>query len=96
MTYQATFTVGHRTVDRLGDTVYHVLSIDKKIIATFEHYADACLDAAAPDLLEALQAIRARLIGEFDHPALVKFGALTTTDGDIGSIVEAALAKVKS
>jgi len=45
--------------------------------------------------IEALQAIWARIQGEFDHPALVKFGPLGMLDGDIGTISSEALAKLE-
>lgn len=35
------------------------------------------------ELIELLQAIRARLAGEFDHPALMKRGSLDHTETDI-------------
>lgn len=42
--------------------------------------------------VETLEAIRARLKGEFDHPALVKFGPLSVTrDDDILAMVDNAL-----
>ena len=47
---------------------------------------------AAPAMLEALRAIQARTVGEFDNPALVAFGPLTSPDLDIYAIAGAALA----
>ena len=41
---------------------------------------------------EALRAIQARIVGEFDNPALVAFGPLTSPDLDIYAIAGAALA----
>jgi hypothetical protein len=47
-----------------------------------------------PDLVEALEAIQARRDGEWDHPALLRFGALSTsTEADINRILTAALKK---
>lgn len=46
-------------------------------------------------LLAALQAIMARLEGEFDNPALMAIGPLTTTDADIGTIASAAIQVAK-
>lgn len=40
---------------------------------------------------KALEAIRARLNGEFDHPALVAYGALQDTHTDCFRIIESAL-----
>lgn len=48
---------------------------------------------AAPELLEALEAIQARINGDFDNPSLLKFGTLDKLDGDCGSIASAAIAK---
>lgn len=46
------------------------------------------------DLLEALEAIEARISGTWDNPALVAFGPLSTnTDADCLSIARAAIAK---
>ena len=51
------------------------------------HYCS--VHGAAPPFREALQAIRARINGEFDHLALVKFGPLTSdTTEDIRHIIE--------
>jgi len=52
------------------------------------------LIVAAPDLLDALEAIQARINGEFDHPALVAYGPLHETQ-DIIRICAKVLAKVK-
>ena len=41
---------------------------------------------------EALRAIQARIVGEFDNPALVAFGPLTSPDLDIYAIAGAAIA----
>lgn len=57
--------------------------------------ANARLIAAAPDLLDALEAIRARLDGEYDHPALVKYGALAGTMDDVRQLVRDAIDKVR-
>jgi len=48
----------------------------------------------APELLEALRAIKARINGEWDHPALTKQGPLNSiTPQDILEIAEKAIAK---
>ena len=43
----------------------------------------------------ALEAIKARITGEWDYPALESFGGLTTTREDCLAIAQEALAKVK-
>ena len=42
-------------------------------------------------LRTALEAIMARLEGNFDHPALVALGPLSTTTADIGTLASEAL-----
>lgn len=52
----------------------------------------AYLIAQAPAMFAALQAIVARIHGEFDHPALLKYGALSVnTTSDCDSIARSAL-----
>ena len=48
------------------------------------------------DLLEALTAIRARISGEWDNPALLKFGPLSDMTTDIQIIAQAAIRKAKA
>ena len=60
-----------------------------------ENEANARLISAAPGLLEALEAICARIHGDFDHPALAAFGPLLNTEADIMSIASTALARAK-
>lgn len=51
---------------------------------------------AAPELLEALVAIQAILDGEYDNPALLKFGLiLPNRIEDIASIIKIAIAKAE-
>jgi len=51
---------------------------------------------AAPELLATLEAVRARINGEFDHPELVKMGPLMAdSDDDILAWCAAAIAKAK-
>ena len=57
---------------------------------------DAALVAAAPELLNALLAVKARVYGEFDHPALMAHGPLGDRVDDIALIVEAALRAMTS
>lgn len=47
------------------------------------------------DLINALDAIRARLKGEFDNPNLLAFGPLLTTEVDCLDIAERAITKAK-
>lgn len=60
-----------------------------------ETKANAILFAAAPELLDALKAILARLNGEWDNPALTKIGPLSTEGADIEFIARAAIVKAK-
>ena len=61
-----------------------------------ESVANARLIAAAPDLLEALNAIFARINGEWDNPALVSFGELSiNSDFDILRIANHAIRKAE-
>jgi hypothetical protein len=54
--------------------------------------ANAALIAAAPYMYEALKAIVARIMGEWDYPALVKFGPLSvSTETDCATIAAEAL-----
>jgi hypothetical protein len=55
--------------------------------------ANARLMAAAPDMLDALQAITARIQGEWDHPALLAYGALGIINEDVLAIAGTAIAK---
>ena len=50
------------------------------------------LHESAGELLEALQGIKARINGEYDHPALTKIGPLSSTWGDINTIITNAIA----
>ena len=58
--------------------------------------ANARLIAAAPEQNEALQAIVARINGDFDHLALLKYGPLSpNTESDCLFIAQAAIAKAR-
>jgi hypothetical protein len=58
--------------------------------------ANAQLISAAPDLLDALEAIEARINGVYDCPALVAFGPLHhDTQWDCLRIAKEAIAKAK-
>ena len=46
-------------------------------------------------LLAALEAVRARINGEWDHPALVAFGALGNCEADLLAIIAPAIAEAK-
>jgi hypothetical protein len=60
------------------------------------NHPDAKLIAAAPDLLEALDAIDARIGGEFDNPALVKYGILSSDQNmDVLIIIRKVLVKLE-
>ena len=59
-----------------------------------EDASNARLIAAAPELLAALRAIKARIKGVWDDPDLVKFGELMVdSDEDILALAEAAIAQ---
>ena len=47
------------------------------------------------EMLDALKAIRARIVGDFDNPALMKYGALGDTNLDISAIADEAIAKAE-
>ncbi len=83
---------GINDVDSYGSRIA-TLSDSYKHTTAGEHYGR--LFAAAPDMLEALTAIQARLHGEWDNPALVKFGPLGDSLGDVNAIVRAAIAKAE-
>lgn len=48
-----------------------------------------------PDLVEALEAMQARIDGRFDDPALQRLGPLGTTKQDIARILQAARKKTR-
>lgn len=52
----------------------------------------AALERENAELREALIAIKARIKGEFDHPALLKLGALGEIRNDVERIIDSALA----
>ena len=55
---------------------------------------NARLIASAPELLKALQAIQARIVGDFDNPALLDYGPLGVKSlADIRNISKTAIAK---
>lgn len=63
---------------------------------TPEHIANARLVAAAPEMFESLIAIWARLTGEFDNPALVAYGPLSSdSKDDVIDIARKAIAKAE-
>lgn len=67
-----------------------------KNIAVAYDKKNAVLLSIAPELYEAMLAIWARVVGEFDHPALVAYGPLSETiSEDVLAIAEAALTKVE-
>ena len=58
--------------------------------------ANAHLIAATPAMYKALQAIEARLQGNFDHPALIMHGMLThDRAADVLRFARAAIAQAK-
>ncbi len=96
-------TVELRSQD--GPLIYSKTLVDQETqvaeITTFSddgavELANARLIAAAPELLEAVKAIKARIKGEWDAPALVKQGPLTCSkDVDIERFVDHAIAKAE-
>lgn len=60
-----------------------------------EAEANACLIAAAPELLETLEAIVARIKGEFDNDSLMYMGPLGVTGEDIYRIARKAINKTE-
>lgn len=57
--------------------------------------ANARLIASAPELLSALNAIVARIQGDWDHPDLVRYGPLQLASHDCLEIARAAIAKAE-
>ena len=63
-----------------------------------ETRANAQAILAVPELIETLEAIIARIDGEWDNPALIKFGPLSISSGqnnDVKLIASNALDKIK-
>ncbi len=61
-----------------------------------EILANACLIENSPDMFEALEAIQARVNGDYDHPALLKFGPLShNIQADIALMATRAITKAK-
>ncbi len=48
-----------------------------------------------PDLLAACRAIRARVVGEFDNPDLLVFGALGEMQDDVLRLANAAIRRAE-
>jgi len=75
---------------------YIVQSGSKPIAATIESLHDANLIAAAPDMLAALEAIDARISGDWSNEALIGFGPCSTNQQlDIQDIARTAIIKAK-
>jgi vacuolar-type H+-ATPase subunit F/Vma7 len=91
--------VGHLILESDADCLDHTIWAGMRRIATVYRQApgdDANVNllTAAPDLLEALEAIRARINGEYDLPALLRFGHLSVNPlEDIEEIAAKAIAK---
>lgn len=61
-----------------------------------ETIANARLIAAAPEMLEALKAIKARVQGEWDHPSLAKLGPLSVNlEHDVLRLLEPVIKKAE-
>ena len=61
------------------------------------HHANALLIEAAPEMWDALTAIVARINGEFDNPALLKYGPLETErTGDVMKIARSIIKRLDS
>lgn len=58
--------------------------------------ADIAVAKAAPKLLAALRAVRARIRGEWDDPDLLAFGPLAIKDEDVLAIAERAIAAAEA
>lgn len=64
--------------------------------AILERHAIAELEAQRAELLAALKAIKARIDGDYDNPALVAFGPLHTDISlDCALLADAAIAKAE-
>lgn len=76
----------------------HFVALAHNMMPTLLEIADDLDSIIMPALLravETLEAIRARMNGEFDHPALIKYGPLSATrDDDILAMLNSALGEM--
>jgi hypothetical protein len=85
------YTKNNEYIIRNGQADFSTMSPHRE-----EQNANLILIAAAPDMREALEAINALLSGEWDSPALLKYGELSTNQADdISRIVSEAIQKAE-
>lgn len=100
---QAQHTQGPWHIDDLNCMVFAAnglrvadcLCDDQDDMTDDEAEANAKLIAAGPKMLQALEAIQARLAGVWDNPALVAQGPCYDTENQCADIAKAAIAAAR-